>query len=126
MSIEDIEGLCRHTSPNMGKETTNRITHRVKAPFTSIIGNPERGFHPAVNADAWEAAKEEQGQPITEDRAARIGTPQHLIKRSEVTQLSRIRARVQNRAAQLGLIKPAPLILRAASQADETNNQVQP
>jgi hypothetical protein len=50
----------------------------------SIIGNPDTFFHPVVNADAWEAAKEEQGQPITTARKRRIGQAQHLIDRVQI------------------------------------------
>ncbi|WP_181892984.1 hypothetical protein [Falsiruegeria mediterranea] len=80
-----------------------------------IIGNPSSFFHPTLNTDAWEAAKEEQGHPITEDRKARIGTPQHLIETPKVSPLSSIRARIHARAIELGKSRPDALILSEAA-----------
>ena len=91
-----------------------------------IIGNPENHFHPAVNTDAWEAAKEEQGHPITEDRKARIGAPQHLIETPKVSPLGGIRARIHARATQLGRTKPNPLILADGTAAGEISHRVLP
>ncbi|SPJ27652.1 hypothetical protein [Falsiruegeria mediterranea] len=115
MSTENIEERRRHISPDMGSNPTKRITHQVKAPLTSINGNPDNFFHPAINADAWEAAKEEQGHPITDDRKARIGTPQHLIEAPKVNPLGTIRARIHARAVELGKTRPDPLILSKAA-----------
>jgi hypothetical protein len=80
-----------------------------------IVGRPERHFHPAINADAWEAAKDEQGHPITDDRKARLGEPRHLISTCGVVPHGTLQARVHARAAQIGRTKPAPLILPEAT-----------
>ncbi|MBO9453241.1 hypothetical protein J7426_23470 [Tropicibacter sp. R16_0] len=80
-----------------------------------IVGNPKTHFHPALNTDAWEAAKEEQGHPISDDRKARIGTPQHLIETPKVSPLGAIRARIHARAVELGKTRPDPLILSEAA-----------
>jgi hypothetical protein len=80
-----------------------------------IVGRPEHPFHPAINADAWEAAKDEQGHPISEERKARIGEPQHLMSNGGVVPHGTLQARVHARAAQIGRTKPAPLILPEAT-----------
>ena len=80
-----------------------------------IVGRPERHFHPAINADAWEAAKDEQGHPLSEERKARLGQPRHLMSNSGVVPPGTLQARVHARAAQIGRTKPDALILPEAT-----------
>lgn len=75
-----------------------------------ILANPGARFHPAAYAAAWATAKEIHGHPIAPERFERM-TPAHAIAATGTLPFDALRARIQARAAEIGITGPAPLIL---------------
>lgn len=119
--IGDVAGRVARTArpaPDANPDHPENETNSWSLPMTRtsfqtlahILANPGARFHPAAYAAAWATAKEIHGHPIAPERFERM-TPAHAIAATGTLPFDALRARIQARAAEIGITGPAPLIL---------------